>query len=331
MNEIKWDSTRTISPTNKNVHYNSGVLRLAEIGRPLSGYVLNSSDLDPGINYFENNGFIFGQTAEINVQPIPLFEENEPQPGITEFASELGIEQNQLVMPRLDKHTNKVLLVNGLDDLLYEQSEGRSVGFDSKENDTYFDSLIIQESEHTKEIVLAITGADCPSVVGKAVLDTGNRVIFGIHAGRKGCLSGIIEKTADKLNIMGVLPGTIQLAVGPGGQALELPLKTIKQEAELNEFSETKDLWALSTITKYSMLSNKQEVVVYDNQADVIRRTILSFGDLLSPNGLSIIDANTVTTDGLKSYRAMTIASKIEDESLKNQKIGRNALFTRFY
>ncbi len=331
MNEIKWDNTAGISPTNKNVHYNAGILRAGEITRHLEGCVVKESDLTPGINYFENHGFRFGQTAYIDVQPIASTDQELPQPGIIQFAKDLGIRQDQLVMPKLDRHTNKVLLVNSQKELKLERLEGRSVGFNLEENNTFIDSLIIQETEQTKDIVLAITGADCPSVVGRALLDTGDRVIFGIHAGRKGCLGGIVENTAEKLKVIGVLPGTVQLAVGPGGQALELPLETIEQEAALNLSSLTQDLWHKSSVISYSTRTDRKTMVIYDNQADVIRRTTISFNNLLASDGLSIIDANTVTSDRLKSYRAMTIAANSNNEVLKRSKIGRNALFTRFY
>ena len=71
-------------------------------------------------------------------------------------------------------------------------------------------------------------------------------------------------------------------------------------------------------------------MVIYDNQADVIRRAQILLGPILAVNGSSIIDANTLTTQGLRSYRAMSVADNLNDKQMQQEKMGRNALFTFF-
>lgn len=319
-----------VSEVNSNAQLNTSAQRTVDYYRPILGTVIGLDQLQTGINYFSNNGFMFGQTLGIDVQGRTETNTQSPQPGIVAFAHELGVMQEKLVMPRLDAHTNKVLVVEDQTTLQYDQSQGRTVGFDSKEDTTLIDALIIKETPETKDVVLGIHGADCPAIVGSAELADGTRVIFGLHAGRKGCLSGIVENTASELIKLGVVPGSVRIAIGPGGQTLELPIETIKKEASINEHIETSNIWEQSAMISYSKVASGEDMVIYDNQADVIRRAQLVFGPLLADAGCTIIDANTLTSEGLRSYRAMTIASSAGDEVRKQEKFGRNAIFTRF-
>ncbi|MBP9812999.1 laccase domain-containing protein [Candidatus Saccharibacteria bacterium] len=319
-----------VSEINSNSQFNANTQRTVDLLRPRCTNLINYNQLEYGINYFENNGFIFGQTRGINVQAIELEDGTTPQPGIVNFAHELGISQDKLVMPRLDRHTNKVLVIESASRLVHDKSQGRTVGYDPEHDTTYIDSLIVIESPETEGIVLGIHGADCPGIVGSGKLNNGNRFIFGLHAGRKGCLSGIIENTARELHRLGVINGSVRIAIGPGGQTLELPIETIQKEAATNQNQSTTSIWKESAVISYSKLSDRKKMVIYDNQADVIRRAQILLGPILAVNGSSIIDANTLTTQGLRSYRAMSVADNLNDKQMQQEKMGRNALFTFF-
>lgn len=320
-----------VTEVNLDAQLNASTQNYADSLRPTNSNIITVDQLEYGVNYFRNRDFIFGQTFAVDVQPRTLSDGITPQPGVIEFAHELGIEQEQLIMPKLDNHTANVLVVDSPSQLQYIAAEGRNVGYDENINTTFIDALIIKESEETRDYVLAVGGADCPTVIGSAILIDGTRVIFGVHAGRKGCLGGIVENTAERLLSIGVVPGTVNIAVGPGGQTLELPLAIIEKEAGANQHPDTLDIWQESIAGEHSSIASKEHMVIYDNQADVIRRAQLAFQDLLAQDGMTIIDANTLTVPGLKSYRATTIAKKVGDIDSEQSKVGRNALFTRFY
>lgn len=319
-----------VHEVNNNPQLNTQTHDYARRLRPLDGAtVVESAELLKGLNEFIVGNSIFGQTFDMDVEPRSDDGDN-PQAGIIAFADTLGIRQNQLIMPYLAKHTTNVLVVSDDEQLRYFPSEGRKTGYNADSDSIEYDALIIKKNQQTKQYVLAITGADCPSVIGSAQLDDGSEIIFGIHAGRKGCLGGIIENTAAELRKLGVKSGTMSILVSAGGQTLELPLSMIEAEAQQNNHTETADIWQQSVVTTYSRLDSRQENVIYDNQADAIRRTQLAFNDLLAEDAFAIVDANTLTERGLKSYRGLTIAKKAGDILTAEDKIGRNAIYTRF-
>lgn len=321
-----------VTDTHPNAQLNTSTHLTADLLRPRTGAVLDIDQLSPGLNYFDMYGHsVFGQTLGLDVQGRALDDGVTPQPGIVDFARQLCIQQDQLVMPRLDQHTTDVLVVDNRDQLLYDTAEGRVVGYNPAKDTTYIDALIIKESPETAGMVLGIAGADCPAIVGSARLQDGKRVIFGIHAGRKGCLGGIVENTAVALLEQGVIAGSVRIAIGPGGQTLELPLSVVQKEASANKHVASVGIWKQSAVSRFNAIDTRNPMIIYDNQADVIRRAQLAFGGLVAPSGCTIIDANTLTDRGLKSYRATTIAKAAGDHATVQEKTGRNALFTRFY
>jgi copper oxidase (laccase) domain-containing protein len=326
MNSLRVSEIHPDSQLNTNTIRTANTYRQDAIG---DNTVVSAEQLKKGINYLTVAGVTVGQTFAIDVEPRSDDGQN-PQPGIIAFAKELGILQEQLSMPRLSQHTTNVLVVEGLKELNFTPEEGRLSGFDEETGSEFFDSLIIKRTTETEKLVLAITGADCPSVVGQAQLSDGTEVLIGIHAGRKGCLGGIIEKTADALRALDIIPGSLRLVVGPGGQVMELPLEVIEKEALQNSYAQTAEVWHDSITVEYSKIDTRKSTVVYDNHADVVRRTRLVFDGLFATDGLAVIDANTITTEGLKSHRAKTIAASKEDSLAVDSKLGRNALFTRF-
>lgn len=322
-----------VTDTHPNAQLNTSTHRTAELLRPKAGNIISASELGIGINYFGMYGRnVFGQTYGIDVQGRTLEDGVTPQPGITEFAQNLGVRPDQLIMPRLDKHTTKVLVVKDRDQLCFVAAQGCSVGYDRTTDNTFIDALIIKENPETSQMVLGIHGADCPAIVGFAGLSDGTKVMFGLHAGRKGCLGGIVENTANVLLQMGVVSGSVRMAIGPGGQTLELPLDTVQAEAAVNSHDSTQGIWKNSAVVRYNGADSRKPMIIYDNQADVIRRVQIVFGDLglLAPSGCYVIDANTLTDEKLKSYRASTIAKAAGDEASVQNKFGRNALFARF-
>ena len=324
MNSLRIHDVHTNPQLNTQTH------QYAKQIRPEKGRIIRTSELHPGLNEVIINGHVFGQTFDIDVE-ARSDDGVHPQAGIINFAAKLGIAQDKLVMPYLSDHTTNVKVISSPESLRYYPQEGRVTAYDYASESRSFDAVIITESDATQDYVLAITGADCPSVVGSGFLSNNTRFIFGIHAGRKGCLGGIIENTAEQLIEMGVEPGSVNLIIAPGGQTLELPLSVLDNDSQHNKHISTHDIWKESVVTSYSDIATKQRNVIYDNQADVIRRTLLAFGSLIeNDESVAIIDANTLSEPGLKSYRGQTIAKNNNDVPTVQLKSGRNAIYTRF-
>lgn len=284
-----------------------------------------------------------GYSVDLDIEPRPdEFNNSIPQEGITAFASILGIDSQDLLTPYPFNHTNRVIVVEGPGDVVFVADEGRTVPYDRNAENPYFDGIIVPKNEFTKDMVLSFTGADCVPIVGHAMSRSGQEFIFGMHAGRKGSLTGVIENTIQKLRELDIDFSTIQAVVGAGAQAIEIPVETLEKEVAQNPSDITKTLIGKtamemldsSVVSVYSNINehrhgNTQNATkaLFDNQLDAALRLRICLGD----NGtLFCVDANTITDDNFKSYRRQTMALQTGDKALADLKAGRNMTFVRF-
>lgn len=117
-----------------------------------------------------------------------------------QFATDLGIDLNQVVSPQL-VHGNRIVVVGVGDKGKGALSpESRLPGVDG---------MITKE----RGLFLMTTVADCIPVF---VYDPANRVVALIHAGWRGIIDQIIPKTIDKFRDFNSKPEDLIVGIGPG-------------------------------------------------------------------------------------------------------------------
>ena len=120
------------------------------------------------------------------------------------------------------KFVSKTMQVNDRDLILMNQTHSNKVIFIDEKNlrDKKFnsDALITK----LKNISLAVLTADCVPII---LYDEINHLIGCIHAGWKGCISGIIENTLSKFNELNTI-NKISAVIGPciGKESYEVGL-----------------------------------------------------------------------------------------------------------
>jgi copper oxidase (laccase) domain-containing protein len=227
-------------------------------------------------------------------------------------AEELGKDISDIILINAKNHTNETVVVDsidGLDPYTEDHTEHQAVKSARKvlhwtvplqppENNPSLGSKIatydgiILVGKHLADKLILITGADCTPVGIRGMLKSGEPFVAGIHAGRKGTLTGVIENAVRRLHFLGVDPRTTEVFIGPAAQEIELPLELIEQEAGQDTS------WRNFVSESYESQGTK---VVYNNQLDTTRRVQEQLG--LDPSQIHVVDVDTVADPRTHSFR----------------------------
>lgn len=231
------------------------------------------------------------------------------------IAESLGIGLEDIVSFSSANHTNEVIIIDShegitrVDEItnlkngLKETAGWSEPKLPSSDNDPSglkrgeYDGIILVGADKFKNKHLLVTGADCTPVALRGKLQSGEEFISVVHGGRKGTMTGIMENLSKRLHWLGVVPGSVQMFVGPAAQKIELPTEVMEEEGADN------NSWRAQSISdEYTVGAAKR--VLYNNQYDSTRRLVEGLG--LSPENVHIINADTVNQDyagSLHSYR----------------------------
>jgi copper oxidase (laccase) domain-containing protein len=229
------------------------------------------------------------------------------------IAEALGRDITDIVFINATNHTNQAVIVDslaGLDPYTEESVDGLitksarkvlhwTIPHQPPESDpslgvevATYDGVILVGDELKDKLIL-VTGADCTAVGIRGKLKSGEPFVAGIHAGRKGTLTGVIENTSKRLQFLGIDTKEVEVFIGPAAQDIELPLELIEREAG-NDTS-----WRSFVSEPYTTDSGIK--VTYNNQLDTARRVCEQLG--LDPSQLHIVDIDTVSDERTHSYR----------------------------
>ncbi|MEM6997564.1 MAG: hypothetical protein AAF413_01500 [Patescibacteria group bacterium] len=150
-------------------------------------------------------------------------------------------------------------------------------------------------------VQLLVRGGDCPPVVGSFTSGGGaERHMFVFHAGYKGMFGngnplGIVHNLADSIRTMNADEGSVDMLVGPGIHAIEVPYSDAPTDMGAT----------LPPRDHHSFLAfyhdEGREKALIHNPAGVCLDAVEALGALRGQ--ISMVNANTYTTPWLSSYR----------------------------
>ena len=140
--------------------------------------------------FSKNNGFSHGIYKSLNCGKLSKDDPVIIEKNIKYAKHKMKLLNRVLIMPQ-QSHSSNCLIVNKESD-----------------NKTNADALVTSSSN----LILGITTADCIPLI---FFDNQNRNIGICHAGWKGLSSGIVERTIEKMIMIGSSPNSISAIIGP--------------------------------------------------------------------------------------------------------------------
>tara|TARA_B100000965_G_scaffold382098_1_gene380189 strand:- start:5883 stop:6644 length:762 start_codon:yes stop_codon:yes gene_type:complete len=150
--------------------------------------------------FSRKNGFSKGIYTSLNCGMGSKDRKDHVSKNLEFVCKKLGVKDKKLVL-MTQTHSNKVLIV--------DENNFKLTKFKA-------DAIITK----AKGIALGVLTADCVPII---LYDQKNNIIASIHAGWRGCISGIIDNTVNKMKELGQ-DNSILASVGPciGNQSYEV-------------------------------------------------------------------------------------------------------------
>lgn len=140
--------------------------------------------------FSKNYGFSKGIYESLNCGKFSKDNPDLIKKNIDYAKNKMKLAKRVLVMPH-QSHSNNCLIINN-----------------EKDNKSNADALVTS----SRNLILGITTADCIPLI---FLDNKNQNIGICHAGWKGLSNGIIEKTIEKMILIGSSTSSINVVIGP--------------------------------------------------------------------------------------------------------------------